>query len=215
MHIHCIQDTLSSRERLAECAREQRYLAYKYIPGLASCSYLELKSNYGNLKLLLRASQRNLQVNTLRSNQIYHSIWLVFEVLSRITAHLSSFTTRTSGLHTNLYCQRNNDNLNTTYLHNLLSDANRFILSSDDPIFPTVPDMLVSGPEETTDNNIVLSTIVLYSRRRRGQQCTYILQQLPARSQQLYCFTSINLFNCVNPNTKFILSLKAVWEIYF
>ena len=27
--MNCIQDTLSSRARLAECAREQRYLAYK------------------------------------------------------------------------------------------------------------------------------------------------------------------------------------------
>ena len=50
----------------------------------------------------------------------------------------------------------NDDDLKTTFLHNLLSDANRFILSSDDPILPTVQDL--SDPEETTGSSIILSS---------------------------------------------------------
>ena len=67
----------------------------------------------------------------------------------------------------------NIDDLNTTFLENVLSEDNRFILAGDNPIFPTVPDILVSDPEETSGSSIVLSALVFYSGRRRGQECSY------------------------------------------
>ena len=46
----CIQDTLSSRARLAECAREQRNLAYN-----ASACFVSNKSdNHAQLKVKMR-----------------------------------------------------------------------------------------------------------------------------------------------------------------
>ena len=57
------------------------------------------------------------------------------------------------------------DPINTTFLHNILGDANRTLV--DDPLPPPSPDL--SDDEDATDSSIVLSALTFYAGRCRGK----------------------------------------------
>ncbi len=63
------------------------------------------------------------------------------------------------------------DELNTTFLHNVLGNATNILLSNDDSLPSRLLDL--TDHEEPSDSGIVLSALTFYSGRKRGQQCSY------------------------------------------
>ncbi len=63
------------------------------------------------------------------------------------------------------------DQLNNTYLHNVLSDASMVLLATHDILAPAAPDL--SDHDEPSDSGVVLSALTFYSGRKCGQQCSY------------------------------------------
>ena len=57
---------------------------------------------------------------------------------------------------------------NDTHLNNVLSDATRLLLSSDN--LDTAAD---ESSHDTSDSSVVLSALKFYSGRKRGQNCNY------------------------------------------
>ena len=58
--------------------------------------------------------------------------------------------------------------LDQAFLNNVLTDTNRLLLSSDNPV-PSTDESL----NDHSDSTVVLSALKFYSGRKRGQNCSY------------------------------------------